>query len=73
MMKFRIYENHIYEPRSEELNEGWSSPLFDSSLRGSHIWFSYINLKLFSVARIEISTNQVSLETELTCAVLSAP
>ena len=28
---------------------------------------------LFLVARIEISTNQVSPETESTCAVLSAP
>ena len=28
MMKLWIYENHICELRSEELNEGWSSQLY---------------------------------------------
>ena len=37
IFKFRIYENHTRDPRSEELNEGDDHPSFNSSLRGSHI------------------------------------
>ena len=33
MMKFWIYENHICELRSEELNEGWSSQLYTQRLQ----------------------------------------
>ena len=33
MMKFWIYENHICELRSEELNEGWSSQLYTQLLQ----------------------------------------
>ena len=33
MMKLWIYENHICELRSEELNEGWSSQLYTQLLQ----------------------------------------
>ena len=33
MMKLWIYENHICELRSEELNEGWSSQLYTQRLQ----------------------------------------
>ena len=33
MMKSWIYENHIYELRSEELNKVWSSQLYKQLLQ----------------------------------------
>ena len=33
MMKLWIYENHIYELRSEELNQVWSSQLYKQLLQ----------------------------------------
>ena len=33
MMKFWIYENHICELQSEELNKGWSSQLYTQLLQ----------------------------------------
>ena len=33
MMKLWIYENHIYELRSEELNKVWSSQLYKQLLQ----------------------------------------
>ena len=33
MMKFWIYENHICELQSEELNEGWSSQLYTQAYK----------------------------------------
>ena len=37
-----LYMKIICDPRREELNEGDDHPSFNSSLRGSYIWFSYI-------------------------------
>ena len=33
MMKFWIYENHICELQSEELDEGWSSQLYTQAYK----------------------------------------
>ena len=33
MMKLWMYENHIYELRSEELNQVWSSQLYKQLLQ----------------------------------------
>ena len=56
MMKFWIYENHICELQSEELNEGWSSKLYTQAYKPE--FFSGF---LFATAKVAYITAMIIL------------